>query len=121
MMSGLGELIALSYDKNLPEEHDLLKDPPLVGSYLLGIWSLPFPIIEAVRWHRRPAASGVLELTPLSVVHAAWAMLSSYSDEEGVQLASENLDLNFLLQTAGRNTLDAWRAIAEDFCNIEAD
>lgn len=119
MMSGLGELIALSYDKNMPPEHDLLNDPPLVGSYLLGIWSLPFPVIEAVRWHRRPATSGIKELTPLSVVHASWAMLSSYSVEQDVQLKSDFLDLDFLLQTVGRNTLDAWYAIAEDFCSVE--
>jgi HD-like signal output (HDOD) protein len=42
-----------------------------VGSYLFGLWGLPFGIVEAVAWHHRPAASGVGERSPLVAVHAA--------------------------------------------------
>ncbi len=118
MMSGLGELIALSYGDRVSEESDLLKDRPLLGSYLLGIWSLPFPIIEAVRWHRHPEQSGVSEMAPLTVVHAAWAFLSDYTNEGELTLDSSNLNRDYLLETAGEERLNRWFQVASEFCEL---
>jgi HD-like signal output (HDOD) protein len=42
-----------------------------VGAYLLGVWGLPGPIVEAVAWHRNPSASRVTVFSPLAAVHAA--------------------------------------------------
>lgn len=42
-----------------------------VGAYLLGMWGLPQPVVEAVAWHHRPAACPVAEPSPLLAVHIA--------------------------------------------------
>jgi len=41
-----------------------------VGAYLLGVWGLPGPIVEAVAWHRNPSASRISSFSPLAAVHA---------------------------------------------------
>ncbi len=41
-----------------------------VGAYLLGVWGLPGPIVEAVAWHNNPSASHVAVFSPLAAVHA---------------------------------------------------
>ncbi len=42
-----------------------------IGAYLLGVWGLPGPIVEAVAWHRSPSVSPVTGFSPLAAVHAA--------------------------------------------------
>lgn len=42
-----------------------------LGAYLLGIWGLADPIVEAVALHHRPALSPVRECSPLACVHLA--------------------------------------------------
>ncbi len=42
-----------------------------VGAYLLGLWSLPDPLVEAVAFHHRPEGSVLLRFAPLAAVHVA--------------------------------------------------
>jgi hypothetical protein len=42
-----------------------------VGAYLLGLWGLPDPIVEAVAWHHRPSGCGAPAASSLTAVHAA--------------------------------------------------
>jgi HD-like signal output (HDOD) protein len=42
-----------------------------VGGYLLGLWGLPNPIVEAVTLHHRPAESVVHGFSPVIAVHVA--------------------------------------------------
>lgn len=42
-----------------------------VGSYLLGQWGLPAPIVEGVGWHHYPAALEAEGLSPSNVIHVA--------------------------------------------------
>lgn len=42
-----------------------------IGAYLLGIWGLPQPVVEAVAWHHRPASCPVAGPSPLLAVHIA--------------------------------------------------
>lgn len=42
-----------------------------IGAYLLGLWGLPTPIVEAVAFHHQPDLSTIQELAPLSYVHLA--------------------------------------------------
>ncbi len=44
---------------------------PAVGAYLLGLWGLPDPIVEAVAWHHQPSAAAPKDFSPLIAVHAA--------------------------------------------------
>lgn len=39
-----------------------------IGGYLLGLWGLPGPLVDAVTHHHRPARAQVGEITPLGAV-----------------------------------------------------
>jgi len=45
-----------------------------VGAYLLGIWGLPFAIVEAVAFHHEPAGAAVGDVELLAIVHVADAL-----------------------------------------------
>jgi putative nucleotidyltransferase with HDIG domain len=42
-----------------------------VGAYLLGLWGLPVPIIEAIAFHHNPTRCMEKNFTPLTAVHVA--------------------------------------------------
>lgn len=42
-----------------------------VGAYLLGLWGLPDPLVEAVAWHHNPNGCPGTGFTALTAVHAA--------------------------------------------------
>lgn len=45
-----------------------------VGAYLLSVWGLPDPIVEAAAWHHRPSACPSPRFGPLGVVHVVDAI-----------------------------------------------
>ena len=46
-----------------------------IGAYLLGIWGLPYPVIEAVAHHHAPKSIPQSELDPLGAVALAHALI----------------------------------------------
>lgn len=42
-----------------------------VGAYLLSLWGLPFPIVEAIAYHHRPGDCPQKEMGVLAAIHAA--------------------------------------------------
>ena len=46
-----------------------------IGAYLLGIWGLPFPVIEAVAYHHTPESISQSEMDPLGALALAHALL----------------------------------------------
>lgn len=107
MMSGLGDLLVLS--NTVKKSDDNSMHTPLLGSYLLSIWSMPIPVIEAVRWHQNPCDSCIEEPSPLTVVHTAWALISAY--DKGSLASSELttlMDYNFIRGCTDQSVLDQW-------------
>jgi putative nucleotidyltransferase with HDIG domain len=45
-----------------------------IGAYLMGLWNLENPIIEAIAFHHRPAKSASTQMGLLTAVHVANAM-----------------------------------------------
>lgn len=41
------------------------------GAYLLGLWGLTDPVVEAVAWHHQPSRAEPASFSPLIAVHAA--------------------------------------------------
>lgn len=41
------------------------------GAYLMGLWGLPYPIIEAIAFHHSPGKSMTRQFTPLTAVYIA--------------------------------------------------
>lgn len=42
-----------------------------VAGYLLGLWGLPDPVVEAITFHHHPDMAGSVAFTPLTAVHVA--------------------------------------------------
>ncbi len=80
-----------------------------VGGYLLGLWGLPFTILEAVAYHHTPSAMTEDKHELLAIVHAAGALVGKSSE----------LDEAFLASVGVASQLPAWRAIAEDCARAE--
>ncbi|MEZ5481385.1 MAG: hypothetical protein R3E73_04155 [Porticoccaceae bacterium] len=78
---------------------------------------MPFPIVEAVTWHKQPALSSVDVLSPLAVTHAAWAMYTLFSEHQEIDLESEIIDVDYLDRIVGRDIVNKWVAITESFLN----
>ena len=51
MLHGIGHLIALAY---LDPQATASVRPALLGAYLLGLWGIPYPVVEAVAHHDQP-------------------------------------------------------------------
>ncbi len=46
-----------------------------VGGYLLGLWGLPVPVVDAISLHHQPSLGADEVFTPLTAVHAANALV----------------------------------------------
>jgi len=75
-----------------------------LAAYLLGLWGLPAPIVEAVAFHHTPEQSDLKEFSPLTAVHVANALC--------LDPASENLSLTYLAEIGFADRLQTWRNLA---------
>jgi HD-like signal output (HDOD) protein/CheY-like chemotaxis protein len=69
------------------------------GAYLLGLWGLPMPIVEAVAFQRTPARSNARSFWVTGAVHVAVAMTSG-----------EPVDEAYLARVGVLGQLPAWAA-----------
>ena len=78
-----------------------------VGAYLMALWGLPSPVVEAIRFHHHPKASGGTKFKPLAAVHVANAV---YDRETGAGPADGDLsvDKDYLRLLGLVDRLDAW-------------
>jgi HD-like signal output (HDOD) protein len=79
-----------------------------VGAYLLGLWGLPVPVVEAIALHHQPEMTLLRSFSPLTAVHVGNAFASAeYPSITGIP-ASE-LDLNYLSTIGLKGKSNAWR------------
>jgi len=87
-----------------------------VGAYLLGLWGLPYPVIEAVAHHHRPQRAKPEKLDMVVGVYLADALArqSGRTTEKSDPHASGGIDMDLLesLHVAGR--LPAWQEMARE-------
>jgi HD-like signal output (HDOD) protein len=67
-----------------------------IGAYLLGMWGLPFPIVEAAAYHHSPRLVPAGERRLLAAVHLADALISAADPDEGAPGVEHRLDVGFL-------------------------
>ena len=72
------------------------------GAYLLGLWGLPMPIVEAVAFHRRPRQVRATGFWVTGALHAAAALV-----------AGDPVDEAYLQSVGMRERLPQWRALME--------
>jgi HD-like signal output (HDOD) protein len=85
-----------------------------VGAYLLGMWGLPFPIVEAAAYHHSPRLVAAGERRLLAAVHLADALVSAVDPEAGSPGAEHRLDVGFLDECGIAPDLVRWTQWARE-------
>ena len=82
-----------------------------VGAYLLGIWGLPSPIIEALAFHHQPNSYPQDHFNALTAVHVANAL-----EQENAVFADQQsrVDEDYLSVLGLRNRLPEWRILSKE-------
>lgn len=83
------------------------------GAYLLGLWGLSVPIVEAVALHDSPARVKEKIFAPLTAVHVANA-LDYQANMEKDGLAAPVMDLEYLTATGMAGRLADWEQLLAD-------
>ena len=78
------------------------------GAYLLGIWGLPDPILEAVAFHHCPRDCPGTAFGPLTMVHVA-NYLARETHGAGGEWSAPNIDQEYLQALGLEDRLDTWR------------
>jgi HD-like signal output (HDOD) protein len=92
-----------------------------VAAYLLGLWGLPAPIVEAVALHHTPATTENPDFGVLTAVHAANVLEHEVSKADSCGRPAA-LDSGYLAEAGVSHRLDAWRTEAAKLANAnEAD
>lgn len=79
-----------------------------LGGYLLGLWGLPNPIVEAVVFQHSPASCPVREFSPLTTVHVASAFAH---EKNGVPGDLISVDRNYLESIGRADRVEEWREL----------
>ncbi|MFO1475134.1 MAG: response regulator [Verrucomicrobiota bacterium] len=82
------------------------------AGYLLGLWGLPAPVVEAVAFHHFPAQSGSSLFGPLGAVHVADVLEKELNAEK-----TSAPDAAYLASAGKAGRLDAWREEAGRLLN----
>ncbi len=84
---------------------------PQVAAYLLGLWGLPIPIVEAVAFHHDPAKAAAKTFTPLTAVHAA-SVLEHRFQPGPIDPFGPQIDLAYLAEIGCADRVDPWTKLA---------
>jgi len=87
-----------------------------IGAYLLGVWGMPFTIVEAVAYHHRPADVEQTKFGVLGAVHVASLFAEELKPTERGSSSNPttSIDEDYLRSMGVLDSLPAWRAIAEE-------
>lgn len=79
-----------------------------VGAYLLGVWGLPFSIVESVAFHHRPRSVSAGPCDVIAAVHLADALVKAAETETEPQFDHELVGRANL-----QGKLSSWRTIVQ--------
>jgi HD-like signal output (HDOD) protein/ActR/RegA family two-component response regulator len=85
-----------------------------IGAYLLGIWGLPFPIVEATAYHHNPRRVTAGERRILAAVHLADVLMSTVEPDRDDHTPEQRLDIGFLDACGIRPDLARWGQLARE-------
>jgi len=78
-----------------------------VGGYLLGLWGLPPPVVEAVAFHHFPTKSERTSFTALTAVHAANVLVQTQRPTRG-GIVPPQIDLLYLAKIGRAEAVAHW-------------
>lgn len=79
-----------------------------VGAYLLGLWGLPAPVVEAVALHHQPRRAVMRTFCPLTAVHVADVLAHERAGESEAGVAGA-LNSEYLTELDVENLVPYWR------------
>ena len=90
-----------------------------VGAYLLGLWGIPFPIVEAVAFHHRPNEVAPESRALVCAIHIASGLVDEMTDTAQANVAatpgldsSARIDATFLREAGLEDVLKKGRGEA---------
>lgn len=78
-----------------------------IGAYLLQLWGLPRPLIDAIAWHHHPSHSGIPGFGTLTLVHVADALVTER------ELGAATLDEGYLDALGCLDQLQTWKELRD--------
>jgi len=114
-------VIVRAKDQNLPmcqvEQEMFGANHANVGAYLLALWGLPNPIIEAVALHHHPAQCAAPEFSPVIALHTADVFAHEFS-KTNTEVPPPQLDTDCLTRTGFGERIESWREICRETIEI---
>ncbi len=99
--------LSTASDIAVAEREVLGADHAAVGAYLLGLWGLPYPILEAVAFHHKPQSSSTKRACDLALVlHVSDALIAEASPDF---IKEPELDEAYLEELGVLTRLPEWR------------
>ena len=94
-----------------------------IGAYLLGLWGLPFPIVEAVANHHEPTRVDVREFGILAATHIADALIHEESHPAAVDSdqCSALIEPSYVEALGLNDKLAGWRELARELITASPD
>jgi HD-like signal output (HDOD) protein len=84
-----------------------------VGAFLMGLWGMPDPVLEAIAYHHHPADDQHHAFGPLIAVHAADALFNLTMPDPGMPGGETRVDMEYLASLGLNTRMSAWLAVAE--------
>lgn len=91
-----------------------------IGAYLMGLWGMPGPVIEAIGFHHRLDNYPGTDFSPAVAVHAADAFCNEIRPDKVIGM-KHDLDINQLSRLGLTENIDKWRELCIEFSAQEDD
>jgi HD-like signal output (HDOD) protein len=89
-----------------------------IGAYLMGLWGMPGPVVEAIGFHHRLDNYPSNEFSPAIAVHAANTFY--YENKPNTVIGRKHdLDIHQLSKLGFTEHIDKWRKLCTDFFEQE--
>lgn len=85
-----------------------------LGAYLLGLWGIQHPVVEAVAHHHDPASVRTSRFDLPSIVHVANALVHSIENERAGGSRDVEVDREHLAGLGVLDKLEDWRAASQE-------
>lgn len=95
-------------EQSQAEQQVFGSDHAAVGGYLLGLWGLPVPVVEAIAFHHKPASAAGTLFCPLTAVHVANALVHLSGGADAVS-PDPRLDIAYLTALGLASRVAAWQ------------